>query len=88
MREHPVHIEPKMIMAFPPRRGYRICLVNHERVTTSPADRPGSRQAGRASADDHDMLIHGASLHPSQPAVNKTHPATPHGIPPELPWAA
>ena len=49
-----------MIMAFLPGGGYRICLVDHERIKASQADLPGSRQPGRASADDHDMLIHGA----------------------------
>jgi hypothetical protein len=50
-----------MIMAALPGRRHRICLVHHDRINTSPADRPGRRQTGRASADDHDMLIHGAS---------------------------
>ena len=62
-------------MAFPPGGGYRICLVNHERIKTSPAGRPGSRQAGRASADDHDTLLHDASVDPRSVPVNKTHPA-------------
>jgi catechol 2,3-dioxygenase-like lactoylglutathione lyase family enzyme len=79
MREHPVRIQPEMVMAVPPGRGHRACPVNHERIKTSPADRPRSRQAGRASADDHDTLIHDASLSPSPAAVNKTHPATQSG---------
>ena len=66
-------------MTLPPGRGYRVCPVNHERIKTSPADRPRSRKTGRASADNHDMLIHDASLAPSPAAVNKTHPATQPG---------
>lgn len=66
-------VQPKMIMAFLPGGGYRIGLVNHERIKASQADLPGSRQPGRASADDHDMLIHGASVYPSPPAVNKNY---------------
>ena len=77
MGEHPVRIQAKMIMAVPPRGSYRVRLVNHERITTSPADRPGSRQTGRASADDHHTLIHGPSVDPSPPAVNKTNPLPP-----------
>jgi hypothetical protein len=57
MREHPVGVQAKMVMAFAPGRGDRIGLLDHDRVNTSPADRPGRRQAGRASADDRDMFI-------------------------------
>jgi hypothetical protein len=64
-----------MVMAFPPGGGYRICPVNHERVKTSPSDRPRCRQAGRASADDYHLLIHDASVDPLSPAVNQTHVA-------------
>ena len=58
-------IQAKMVMTVPPGGGYRIRLVNHERIKTSLADRPRSRQAGRASADDHDELIHDASVEPT-----------------------
>ena len=44
-------------MALPPGRGHRVCLVHHERINTSPADRPGRRQTGRARADDHDRRV-------------------------------
>jgi hypothetical protein len=73
MGEHPVSVQPKMIMAFLLGGGYRICLVNHERIQASQADLPGSRQPGRASAD-HDTLLHDASVYPSPPAVNKNPP--------------
>lgn len=71
-------------MALPPGGGHRICLVHHERIKTSPADRPGSRQTSRASADDHHMLIHDARLDPFPPAVNRRTPPpadTPPGFP-------
>jgi hypothetical protein len=64
-----------MVVAFPPGGGYRICPVNHERVKTSPADRPRSRQARRASSHDHHLLIHDASVDPLPPAVNQAHVA-------------
>ena len=77
MGEHPVSVQAKMVMAFLPGRGHRTRLIYNERVKTSPADRPSSRQAGRASANDHHVLIHGASVYRSQPAVNTTHPPLP-----------
>ena len=51
-------------MAAAPGRGDRVGLLDHERVVAGPADRPGCRQARRAGADDHDMLIHRASYRP------------------------
>ena len=67
-------------MAVPPGGGDRICLVHHERIKTSPARRPGRRQAGRAGADDHNTLLHDASVDPRTAPVNKTHPATPAAV--------
>jgi hypothetical protein len=71
MREHPVRVQVKMIMTLPPGGRYRIRPVDHERIKTSPAGRPGSRQARRAGTDDHDTLIHGPSVDAARPAVNK-----------------
>jgi hypothetical protein len=51
-----------MVMAPPPGCGHRIRAVHHERITTGAAERPGRRQASRASADHHDMLNHNASV--------------------------
>jgi len=68
-----VRVQVKMIMAFPPAGGHRICLIDYERIKTSPADCPGSRQPSRASADHHDMFLHDASLAAILPAVNTTH---------------
>jgi hypothetical protein len=63
-----------MVMAFPPGRGHRTGLVNHDRIKTSPSDRPGSRQTSRASTHDHNMLIHDASVDPSPLTVNTRQP--------------
>jgi hypothetical protein len=68
-------------MAFPPGGRYRIRPVNHERLNTSPSDRPGSRQASRASTHDHNTLIHDASVDPFPLTVNR------HGPPPARPPA-
>jgi hypothetical protein len=79
MREHPVSIQPEMVMAVLPGCSHRVCLVHHERINAGPADRPGSRQSGRARADDHDMLIHGASVYPF-PARRQQQPARPRQL--------
>jgi hypothetical protein len=87
MGEHPVRIQPKMVMAFPPGRGHRIGLVNHELIKTSPSDRPGSRQTSRASTHDHNMLIHDASVDPFPLTVNRRRPP-PAGPPADFPGPA
>jgi hypothetical protein len=84
MGEHPVRIQPKMIMAPPPGRGHRIGPVHHERIKTSPSDRPGRRQTSRASAHDHNTLLHDASVDPLPLTVN-TRGSPPAGPPPGFP---
>jgi hypothetical protein len=74
MGEHPVRVQPKMVMTSPPRSRYRIRLVGHERIKTSPAERPRGRQTSRPSTNDYDILIHDASLNSAPPAVNNAHP--------------
>jgi hypothetical protein len=71
-----VRVQPQMVMAFPPGGGHRTGLVHHERIKTSPADRPGSRQPGRTSTDDHDMLIHDASVGPLPARRQQARPVT------------
>jgi hypothetical protein len=61
VREHPVGVQPEVVVTRAPGRGDRVRLLDHERVEAGPADRRGRRQARRARADDHDMLIHRAS---------------------------
>jgi hypothetical protein len=67
-----MRVQPKMIMTSPPRRGHRICPVHHERINTSPANRPGRRQTGRTSTNDDNMLVHYPSLARFPAAVNTT----------------
>jgi hypothetical protein len=77
MGEHPMRVQPKMIMTSSPGRGHRICLVHYERIHTSPATSPGCRQTGRTSTNDDNLLVHGASMALFLIAVNKLprHPA-------------
>jgi hypothetical protein len=81
MGEHPVRIQPKMVMAFPPGRGHQIGLVNHERIKTSPPDRPGSRQTSTASTHDHNMLIHDVRVDSFPLTVNRRRPPLADGFP-------
>ena len=67
-----MRVQPKMIMTVPPGRGHRLCLVHHERVNTSPANRPGRRQTGRTSTNDDNTLVHDASMARFPAPVNKT----------------
>jgi len=59
-----VGVQPEVVVAAAPGRRDRVRLIDHDGVEAGPADRPGRRQASRARADDHDMLIHGASYRP------------------------
>ena len=62
MGEHPVRVQPKLIMPRPPRRGHRGGPLDDQRISARPPDRPRRSKPRRAGADHHHTLIHAASL--------------------------
>ena len=72
MGEHPVRVQPEMIMALPPRRSHRIGPLHHQRINPRPAERPRRGQPGRSRPHHHHKLVHRASVDPHPATVKST----------------